>query len=181
MKIHKVIEVIDNKKILIGTGDITEEEADAIVNAANEYLKHGGGVARAIVKKGGQIIQDENDRIGYVPVGKAVYTSAGKLPAKYVIHTVGPRWGEGNEDEKLTSAVRSALQLAEELKLESIAMPAISTGIFGFPKDRGTYIILKTVHDFLKNSKGTLKTVKLVDITEETAKHYLKAAEKLGL
>ncbi len=178
MKVKKEI-TIGGRKILIGTGDITEERVDAIVNAANSYLKHGGGVAGAIVRKGGRVIQEESDKIGYVPVGKAAYTSAGNLPAKFVIHAVGPRWGEGNEDEKLRSAVRSALEIAEDLKARSIAIPAISTGIFGFPKDRGTLIILKTVMEFLKRDAKTLEEVHLIDIKPDTADFYIKAYEKI--
>ena len=103
---------INGKLLRLVQGDITERDTDAIVNAANSYLQHGGGVAGAIVRKGGQIIQDESDRIGFVPVGNAAVTTAGKLPSKYVIHAVGPRMGEGDEDNKLKSAVLKSLQLA---------------------------------------------------------------------
>ncbi len=172
---------VNDRRVLVGVGDITEEVVDAIVNAANSYLKHGGGVARAIVRKGGRIIQEESDRIGYVPVGQVAVTSAGKLPARYVIHAVGPRWGEGDEDEKLRSAVANALAKAEELGLTSIALPAISMGIFGFPRDRGTRIILETVVEFLRNRARHLQEVRLVDISRDTAEHYLAAARSLGL
>ena len=105
------------------------------MNAANSDLKHGGGVAAAIVRKGGTIIQEESDKIltsrGPIPVGSAVATTAGKLPCKAVIHTVGPRMGEGNEDYKLRKAVRSSLILASERGFRTISMPAISSGIFG--------------------------------------------------
>ncbi len=172
---------VNGRWIRVGVGDITEEAVDAVVNAANSYLKHGGGVARAIVRKGGRIIQEESDRIGYVPVGQVAVTTAGKLPARYVIHAVGPRWGEGDEDRKLRSAVANALAKAEELALKSLALPAISMGIFGFPKDRGTRIILETVLDFLKNRARTLQEVRLIDISRDTAEHYLQAAQSLGL
>ena len=92
---------VNNSQLELLEGDITEMTTDAIVNAANSHLKHGGGVAGAIVRKGGRIIQDESDKIGYCAVGEAVITGAGRLKAKHVIHTVGPRMGEGNEDEKL--------------------------------------------------------------------------------
>lgn len=170
---------IKNKEVVIKMGDITEEKVDAIVNAANPHLKHGGGVAGAIVRKGGKVIQEESDKIGYVPVGKAVITSAGKLPSKYVIHAVGPVWGEGEEEEKLKSAVLSALKLASEKKLKSLSIPAISTGIFGFPKEKGTRIILETVCEFLKKEDTTLSCVTLIDITEETYKFFLKAYDDL--
>ncbi|MEZ0319552.1 MAG: ADP-ribose-binding protein [Pyrobaculum sp.] len=117
-------------------GDITEVEADVIVNAANSYLEHGGGVAAAIVRRGGYIIQEESRewvrRHGPVPVGGVAVTSAGKLKAKYVIHAVGPRCGI-EPLEKLGEAVRNALLKADELGARSIAFPAISTGVFGCP------------------------------------------------
>lgn len=131
-------------------GDLTAEAVDAIVNAANEHLAHGGGVAGAIVRRGGRIIQEESDRIGYVPVGQAAITGAGSLPAHYVIHAVGPRWGEGDEDQKLASALRSALTLADARGLRSIAAPAISSGIFGFPKERCAEILVETALEFLR-------------------------------
>ena len=110
MKIISEI-TIHNKRLRLVQGDLTERDVDAIVNAANSHLQHGGGVAGAIVKKGGQIIQDESDKIGVTPVGTAVLTTGGKLPAKFVIHTVGPRMGEGDEDNKLKNAVLSSLML----------------------------------------------------------------------
>ncbi len=167
----------NGRVIKVILGDITEEETDAIVNAANSHLKHGGGVAGAIVRKGGRIIQEESDRIGYCPVGKAVYTSAGKLKAKYVIHAVGPRWGEGDEERKLRSAVRSALEVATQLGLKSVAIPAISTGIFGYPKREGTKVILDEVVKFLKGEDTTLEEVHLTNIDEETTKLFVEHLE----
>ena len=131
-------------------GDITELEVDAIVNAANSRLKMGGGVAGAILRKGGWSIQEECDKIGYCPVGVAVITGAGRLKARYVIHAVGPRMGEGDEDRKLRDATLNSLKLAEKHGVKSIAFPAISTGIFGFPKDRCAKIMLRTTVDYLK-------------------------------
>ncbi|WP_456420341.1 macro domain-containing protein [Thermovibrio sp.] len=161
-------------------GDITEEETDAIVNAANSLLKHGGGVAGAIVKKGGWIIQDESDRIveerGPVPVGGAVYTTAGNLKAKYVIHAVGPIWGEGDEERKLRNAVRSAVKLADELGLKSVALPAISTGIFGYPKRKGVRVIVDEVVRYLKENPSTsLKEIHFTAIDRETAEFFKEA------
>ena len=135
-------------------GDITELEADAIVNAANAALKLGGGVAGAIARKGGPGIQEECDRIGGTFVGDAVITTAGNLKAKHVIHAVGPRYGEGNEDEKLRNATRNSLKLADEHKLKSIAFPAISTGIFGFPLDRCAKIMISTTKSYLEGETG---------------------------
>lgn len=156
-------------------GDITDEETEAIVNAANSSLQHGGGVAGAIVKKGGKIIQEESDRIGYVPVGRATYTSAGKLKAKYVIHTVGPVWGEGNEEEKLRSAIRSALEVAEELKVKSVALPAVSTGIFGYPKELGVKVIVDEVLKYIDNNPDTIiKEIHFTNIDMLTAELFYK-------
>src|SRR5512139_4138259 len=106
---------INGRALKLVLGDITERDVDVIVNAANSHLQHGGGVAGAIVRKGGQIIQDESDRIGYVPVGNAAATTAGKLKTKYVVHAVGPRMGEGDEDNKLRNAVLNTLLLASKL------------------------------------------------------------------
>ncbi len=132
------------------SADLTERDVDAIVNAANSRLQHGGGVAGAIVRKGGTVIQDESDKIGYVPVGGAAITTGGKLKAQYVIHAVGPRMGEGDEDNKLKSAINSVLSLAAEERLKSISVPAISAGIFGFPKDRCAKILVNETCSFLK-------------------------------
>jgi len=131
-------------------GDITTLEVEAIVNAANKDLKLGSGVAGAIRKKGGPSIQAECDRIGGTPVGTAVITGAGELHAKHVIHAVGPKMGEGDEDRKLSSAVRSALALADRHGLKSIALPAISTGVFGYPIDRCARVTLTEIHRYLQ-------------------------------
>ena len=131
--------------------DLTGRDVDAIVNAANSHLQHGGGVAGAIVRKGGRVIQEESDKIGYVPVGGAAITTGGKLKARYVIHAVGPRMGEGDEDNKLKSAINSVLSLASEERLKSISVPAISAGIFGFPKDRCAKILVGETGAFLKS------------------------------
>jgi O-acetyl-ADP-ribose deacetylase (regulator of RNase III) len=144
-------------------GDITELEADAIVNAANEYLKHGGGVAAAIVRKGGWVIQEESDRYvrehGPVPVGGVAVTGAGRLKAKYVIHAVGPRYGDPQGDEKLASAIRNSLLKAEELGLESIALPAISTGVFGYPYERCARIMARVLKEFAPSAKSLKKVI----------------------
>lgn len=140
-------------------GDITEMDTDAIVNAANSYLKHGGGVAGAIVRKGGQVIQDESDQIGYCPVGQAVITEAGRLKVKYVIHAVGPRMEEGNEEEKLKNATLNTLRVAEQNQLKSISFPAISSGIFGFPVDRCAKIMLSNTISYLKSDTALKRVV----------------------
>jgi O-acetyl-ADP-ribose deacetylase len=151
---------LDSNKILrLVKGDITERDVDVIVNAANSYLKHGAGVAAAIVRKGGAITQEEIDKIGFVPVGSAVITSAGKLPCKAIIHTVGPRIVEGDEDNKLRRAVQSTLALAAEKGFKSISMPAVSSLIFGFPKDKCANILVEESKTFLEqNNKDCFKT-----------------------
>jgi O-acetyl-ADP-ribose deacetylase len=141
-------------------GDLTEADVDAIVNAANSHLQHGGGVAGAIVRKGGTVIQEESDRIGYVPVGGCALTGAGALKARHVIHTVGPRWGEGDEERKLRDAIGNTLKLAGKQGYASIAIPAISAGIFGFPKERCARIIVEEIKAFA----GGGASVKDIDI-----------------
>lgn len=156
-------------------GDITEERVDAIVNAANSYLQHGGGVAAAIVRKGGPIIQEESNKIGYVPVGQVAITTAGDLPAKKVIHAVGPRWGEGDEDNKLRSAVWNSLLRAHQEKFSSIALPAISSGIFGFPKDRCAQILVQTALDFCaQHPNSSLREIRFTLIDEPTVAVFLE-------
>lgn len=170
---------IANKTLRLVQGDITERDVDAIVNAANSHLQHGGGVAGAIVRKGGQIIQEESDKIGFTPVGTAVVTSSGKLPSKFVIHTVGPRMGEGDEDNKLKSAVNSTLQLASEKGLKSVSMPAISSGIFGFPKDRCAKILVNESANFLKTQKTSLEIVEFCVYDDNTMEHFKRELERL--
>jgi len=150
---------INNSTIELVQGDITELETDAIVNAANSALKLGGGVAGAIARKGGSKIQEECDRIGGTFVGGAVITTGGNLKAKYVIHAVGPRYGEGNEDEKLKNATLNSLKLADEHKLKSIAFPAISTGIFGFPIDKCAKIMLSNTVSYLQGETGLERVI----------------------
>lgn len=146
-----VMELNINRSVIkLLQDDITEQSCDAIVNAANAQLVLGGGVAGAIRIKGGQSIQDECNAIGNCVVGGAVITTAGKLKAKHVIHAVGPRMGEGNEDAKLKNATLNSLKTADENHLKSIALPAISTGIFGFPLERCAEIMLTAAIEYLK-------------------------------
>jgi O-acetyl-ADP-ribose deacetylase len=148
-KIIDEFKVDENTLLRLIEGDITERKVDAIVNPANSHLIHGGGVAGAIVRKGGKIIQEESTRIGFVKVGKSVITSSGNLPCNAVIHTVGPQMGEGNEDEKLSNAINSCLELATQKAFKSISIPAISSGIFGFPKDRCAEILVNGTIKYL--------------------------------
>lgn len=159
---------IRGKTLRIIRGDITERDCDAIVNPANNHLKHLGGVAGALVKKGGSVIQEESDKIGYVETGQAVITSAGKLKAKYIIHAVGPRWGEGNEREKLESALIKSLDLASEHGLKSISIPAISSGIFGVPKDLVGEVLVTTAKRYLQEKETSLELIEFCLFDEET-------------
>lgn len=154
-------------------GDLTLETVDAIVNAANAHLAHGGGVAAAIVRRGGAEIQDESrDWVaehGTASHDRPALTGGGDLAASHVIHAVGPRWGEGQEKHKLRSAVTSSLHLADEMGLGSIALPAISTGIFGFPKQLGARVILDAIADYLTGHPDSgIKDVRVVLIDQES-------------
>jgi O-acetyl-ADP-ribose deacetylase (regulator of RNase III) len=140
---------VKKSSINLVQGDITELDIDAIVNAANAQLILGGGVAGAIRRKGGPTIQQECNKIGGTFVGGAVITTGGNLKAKHVIHAVGPRMGEGNEDEKLKNATFNSLKIMDENKLKIIAFPAISTGIFEYPIDRCAKIMIKTAKEYL--------------------------------
>lgn len=175
----------DGRLLRAVLGDITEEAVDAIVNAANEHLAHGGGVAGAIVRKGGHDIQTQSDRWvqyhGPVRTGTAAITGAGRLEARYVIHAVGPVWGVGNEEALLFSAVMSALALADEKGLASVSLPAISTGIFGFPKPLGAKVILKAVTDYLDtHPQSSLKEVRFCNIDRQTTDLFARELGALG-
>ncbi|MFX0036675.1 MAG: macro domain-containing protein [Candidatus Hermodarchaeota archaeon] len=150
-------------------GDITELDTDVIVNAANAQLILGGGVAGAIRKKGGQKIQEECNKIGGTFVGGAVITTGGNLKAKYVIHAVGPRMGEGNEDNKLRNATLNSLKIMDEKKLKSIAFPAISTGIFGYPIDRCAKIMINTTKEYLQGDTQIKKVIFCLFTTSDYA------------
>jgi O-acetyl-ADP-ribose deacetylase len=158
--------------VQIARGDLTIETTDAIVNAANEYLSHAGGVAWAIVRGGGEIIQQESDewiRVhGTVSHAHPAWTSGGRLPTKYVIHAVGPVWGDGDEDNKLAEAVNGSLEVADELKLVSISFPAISTGIFGFPKERAAHVMFSAIEKYFSHHQSGVKLVRLVLFDETT-------------
>ncbi len=178
MELLKKIE-IGSKVIAVIHGDITDENTESIVNAANSHLKHGGGVAYAIVKKGGGIIQKESDKIGFVKTGSAAITTAGNLKCRYVIHAVGPVWGEGDEENKLSSAVYSALEIAEKHNIKSIAIPAISSGIFGFPKEKAVKIIFNTAYEFLLKSKS-IEEIHFTNIDLKTSNLFLRELESIG-
>ena len=150
--------VINQTCLELIQGDITDLQVDAIVNAAKSQLILGGGVAGAIRKKGGKAIQAECNQKSSIAVGQAVITTGGELKADYVIHAVGPRMGEGDEDQKLINATLNSLRIADENQLSSIAFCAISTGIFGYPLDRCARIMLTQTVGYLKGGTG-LKNV----------------------
>jgi O-acetyl-ADP-ribose deacetylase len=150
---------IANSALELIDGDITEMDTDAIVNAANAQLILGGGVAGAIRQKGGPSIQQQCNKIGGTFVGGAAITTGGKLKSKYVIHAVGPQMGEGDEYNKLKNATLNSLKLADKHNLKSIAFPAISAGIFGFPIDRCAEIMLRTTIEYLKGQTNLKRVV----------------------
>jgi O-acetyl-ADP-ribose deacetylase len=172
---------VQGRKLILVQGDLTELQVDAIVNAANTQLILGGGVAGAIRSKGGPGIQEECNGIGGTVVGQAVVTGGGNLKARYVIHAVGPRYGEGNEDEKLRQATLNSLRRAAEIGLESLAFPAVSTGIFGFPKDRCAQIMLATTRDFLKTEPSGLRAVWFCLWSAEDFKIFQDTLQSLDL
>ena len=146
-------------KIELIQGDITQLKVDAVVNAANKTLLGGGGVDGAIHRVGGKAILEAciviRNRQGGCKTGEAVITTAGNLPANYVIHTVGPIWngGKSKEEKLLSSAYHNSLSLAVENKLQTIAFPNISTGVYGFPKQRAAQIAVETVNRFLQSNE----------------------------
>lgn len=177
-----------NRLLRLVLGDLTQEAVDAIVNAANAQLAHGGGVAGAIVRRGGRQIQEESDawvrQHGPVTHDKPAVTSGGKLLCRFVIHAVGPVWGEGEEDFKLAAAVRGALEVADERGLGRLAMPAISTGVFGFPKGRAAEVTAAAIEDYFHERTGsglqevriTLLDAATVGVFEEALKRRFGAA-----
>ena len=161
-------------------GDLVAERVDAIVNAANAHLAHGGGVAAAISRAGGPAIQRESDlwvgQHGPVSHASPAYTGAGRLPYRYVIHAVGPVWGSGDEDTKLSQAIHGSLALADQLGLSSLAMPPISTGIFGFPKSRAAGLFYNTIQAyFLDHPASTLSLVRITILDQATLDVFRQA------
>jgi len=159
-------------------GDITDKDVDAIVNAANNDLTLGGGLAGAIRKKGGESVQEECNRAGPVKVGEAAITGGGNLKAKYVIHAASMRLGGLATAESLRSSVAHTLRIAEEKKLKTIAFPAIGTGIAGFPREECARITLEEVAKHLKKY-ATLQKVHIVLFDEETHRIFRKEFERM--
>jgi O-acetyl-ADP-ribose deacetylase len=159
--------------------NLVEETVDAIVNAANEHLAHGGGVAGAIVRAGGAVIQEESDRLAPVPTGSCAVTSAGRLPCRHVIHAVGPVWGRADAEPLLASAARSALEAADRLGLASVSMPGISSGIFGCPKDVCARILLDEAVAFLTREPApSVRLVRLCNIDAPTTEAFAVAFDR---
>jgi O-acetyl-ADP-ribose deacetylase len=168
-------------QIEVVRGDITTLPADAIVNAANTTLLGGGGVDGAIHRAGGPQILAECKRLGGCPTGEAKYTTAGRLPARYVIHTVGPVWKGGSHGEKklLAACYRRSLGVAVMLSLSSLAFPSISTGAYGFPLEQAAQVALTTVYEFIRIEPGTLRRVMHVCFSAHDEAVYCAALQAL--
>ncbi len=171
---------INNSILSLVEGDITKEEADAIVNAANSRLAGGGGVDGAIHRAGGPSIMQECRKIGGCPTGQAVITTAGNLKAKYVIHTVGPVYQGGTKGEAalLRSAHLESLKLASLKKLKSVSFPAISTGVYGYPVDEAAHIALRTVTDYLREH-ADIELVRFVLFGRNTYEIFAEELRKI--
>ncbi len=177
---------IGKSKLKLVQGDITDQETEAIVNAANPSLMGGGGVDGAIHRKGGPRILEECKKIREtewpegLPTGKAVITSGGRLKARYVVHTVGPIWRGGNRDEPrlLSNAYRNSLELAVTRGLKTIAFPSISTGAYGYPIEKASRIALETVKNFLEEKNG-LEEVRFVLFSKSDLETYKEAIKEI--
>ncbi len=159
--------LLRNCTVQVEQGDLTRQNVDAIVNAGNKYLRHGGGVAGAIVSRGGYTIQQESNEWvqlhGPVTHDHPAVTGAGSLPCRHIIHAVGPVWGEGDEEFKLKQAITGSIMVANDLKCESIAFPAISTGIFGFPMDLAAACFAQAVSQYVANdSLHFVQVIKII-------------------
>jgi O-acetyl-ADP-ribose deacetylase (regulator of RNase III) len=173
-------------KLVILRGDITKEDVEAIVNAANPQLTPGGGVSGAIHRAGGPEVTQAAAAIrrerGPLPTGEAVITPGGKLPARWVIHTVGPVWhgGTRGEPELLARAYRSCLELAKERGIRSVAFPSISTGVYGYPIELAAPIALGTIRGFLATDPGPVEEVRMVLFSARDFEAYRRAWEELS-
>eukprot|EP00118_Oscarella_pearsei_P007857 m.39438 g.39438 ORF g.39438 m.39438 type:complete len:746 (+) comp32742_c0_seq1:448-2685(+) len=179
---------IRGRQITVKRGDLTAEKTDAIVNAANENLKHGGGVAKAISDAGGKTIQKESDQItkekgGYVPTGQAVYTKGGNLPCKWVIHAVAPHWSHRDTETytlaKLKQTCRSALALANDLHVRSVAIPGLGSGIYGIPKSKCAATLFAATEQYFEQSPySSITDVVFINIDGETVAAFHKECKK---
>jgi O-acetyl-ADP-ribose deacetylase (regulator of RNase III) len=177
---------IGRTSLLLILGDITDQAVDAVVTAANESLMGGGGVDGAIHRRGGPAILEGCREIRRslwpdgLPTGEAVLTTAGNLPARYVIHTVGPIWRGGNRGEpgQLASAYRNSLTLAREEQLRTVAFPSISTGAFGYPVEHAAVVALETVVASVREYGGAFDEVRFVMFTKRDLEVYIRQAEQ---
>jgi len=158
-------------------GDITKLEVDAIVNAANTHLRMGGGVAGAIKRAGGKEIEDEAVKQGPIRIGEAVVTTAGKLKAKYVIHSPTMELDFRTDENKIRLAMRAALKKADEIDASSVAFPALGTGVGGFPKDRAAKVMVEELKNHIDAGTG-LKKVILADISKDQVEFFRKEIEE---
>jgi O-acetyl-ADP-ribose deacetylase (regulator of RNase III) len=172
---------IGKSTLAIVEGDITKEETDAIVNAANSGLRGGGGVDGAIHRAGGPVIMEECRKIGHCPTGQAVITTGGNLKARHVIHTVGPVYSNGNRNEAglLKSAYLESLKLASKKGLKSVSFPAISTGAYGYPLNEAARIALQTAIDYLKEHQE-IERVRFVLFGKSTYGVFAEELQKLS-
>lgn len=183
-KVLSTCTLTTGQKLHAVLGDITYEEVDAIVNAANSQLAHGGGVAAAIVRRGGEEVVEQSkvwiQHNGPVSTGSAAITGGGDLPARYVIHAVGPVWrDQGDEPEQLRSAVQSALAMADDHLVRSISLPAISSGIYGFPKPLAAQVIWNAVVDYFSaHPDSGIEYVRFCNIDQETADLFVTEAKR---
>lgn len=184
---QKVFRLANGRRIRLVEGDITKIPADAIANAANSALAGGGGVDGAIHRAGGPEIMRELDeirpRVGRVPAGQAVATGAGRLPARYVFHAVGPVYRDGRhgEPEALASCYRVCLEMAEERQCRTISFPAISTGVYGYPPEEAARIALAEVRRFLEERASAVEEVIFVQFGEAAYRIYERLLGESGL
>jgi O-acetyl-ADP-ribose deacetylase len=169
--------VVGDGRIVVVVGDLTRQDVDVVVNAANEHLAHGGGVAAALARAGGRAVQEESDAWvrahGPVRPGTAAVTTAGAMPARALVHVVGPRHRPGQDnDGLLRQAVRAALEAARDIEASSVALPAISAGIFGYPPDEAGRVIAEEVASWLAEAPGAVEEVRLVGLDAAAARHF---------
>lgn len=176
---------VNGAEIVALEGNLTAQQVDAVVNAANERLMHGGGVAAALARAGGPQVQRESDawvaEHGPLGLGVAAVTTAGAMAARWIVHVVGPRWRPGQDNEALLrQAVQAALNAARDLGAASIAIPAISAGIFGYPRNEATAIIADETSQWLAGDRGTLTEVRLVGYDIATAEDFARGLSRLA-
>lgn len=176
---------VNGAAIVALEGDLTTQQVDVIVNAANERLAHGGGAAAALARAGGPEVQRQSDawvaEHGPVRPGTAAITTAGAMPASWIVHVVGPRWRPSQDNERLLrQAVRAALDASRDLGATSVAFPAISAGIFGYPRDEATAIIADETGRWLTGDRGDLAEVRLVGYDAATADDFARGCADPG-